>query len=179
MKNFNDSVLYIRNGKKIPAIVLKSSTPIDEEQLNLLYADPENGPQMVNQGTASKIGLVAIAVPPFVEGRQFAWEESPVATVKETAIDPATAAELEAVKAELAEAEQKIKDSTALIDSITEEKKALQAKLDEPNPEVANLQTALTNATQQIVHLEAQVAAFTTTFNAVAKEISPADAPSL
>ena len=94
MKQFNDSVLYVRNGTVIPAIVLKSAishprpdlpagvqhsklhkdeAPV--ETLTLLYADPDNGVGLVNSGTTAKIPLIAFAVKPWTDGSAFGWKE--------------------------------------------------------------------------------------------------------
>lgn len=75
-KQFNDAVTYIRNGQPIPAIVLKSSEVEGEELLTLLYADPDNGPNLINQGTVRNIALVQTAVKPGADGRLFAWKNT-------------------------------------------------------------------------------------------------------
>ena len=72
MKQFNDSVVYVRNGKNVPAIVLKSQVTADGELLSLLYADPDKGPGLVAQGTFRGIDLVAAGVAPMAEGKVFA-----------------------------------------------------------------------------------------------------------
>jgi hypothetical protein len=72
---FNDSVIYIRNGHPIPAIVLKSQVTPDGELLTLLYAAPALGPQLLAQGTTRGIAQVQPAVAPFVKGNLFGWKE--------------------------------------------------------------------------------------------------------
>ena len=70
---FNDSVVYVRNGNPIPAIVLKSQQSADGELLTLLYADPATGPGLLAQGTTRGIAQVQQAVAPFVAGNTFGW----------------------------------------------------------------------------------------------------------
>jgi len=70
---FNDSVIYVRNGKPIPAIVLSSLQSDKGELLTLLYAQPEIGPTLLAQGTTRGIAQVQQAVQPFVEGNVFGW----------------------------------------------------------------------------------------------------------
>jgi len=73
-KQFNDSIIYVRNGKPLPAIVLASQATAEGELLTLLYADPVNGPQLLAQGTTRGIAQVQKAVAPFVEGNMFGWK---------------------------------------------------------------------------------------------------------
>jgi hypothetical protein len=74
MKQFNDAVLYIRNGKTIPAIVLKSQSTPDGELLTLLYADPDKGPGLLAQGTSRGVAQVENAVAPIAPGKLFGWQ---------------------------------------------------------------------------------------------------------
>lgn len=74
-KQFNDSIIYVRNGKPLPAIVLASQATAEGELLTLLYADPVNGPQLLAQGTTRGIAQVQQAVAPFVEGNMFGWTD--------------------------------------------------------------------------------------------------------
>lgn len=76
MKNFNDAVLYIRDGKAIPGIVLKSQQTTAGELLTILYADPDTGPSLVAQGTCRGIGSIASAVGPMGTGRMFGWKDT-------------------------------------------------------------------------------------------------------
>ena len=78
MHQFNDSVLYVRNGKPIPAIVLKSQETPGGELLTLLYADPDAGPAMVSQSTTRGIAQVQNAVAPLAEGKVFGWKDNNV-----------------------------------------------------------------------------------------------------
>lgn len=94
MKNFNDSVVYILNGKSIPAIVIKSAMVENEEFLTLLYADPVNGPGQINAGTFRSIGQVAVAVPPYAEGKQFAWQDNAAAELPEGTLSAEAAVQL-------------------------------------------------------------------------------------
>jgi hypothetical protein len=73
--SFNDSVVYIRNGKPIPAIVLSSLMSDRGELLTVLYAQPEIGPTLLAQGTTRGIAQVQQAVAPFVEGNTFGWQD--------------------------------------------------------------------------------------------------------
>ena len=75
MHNFNDSVVYVRNGKPIPAIVLSSLQSDRGELLTVLYAQPEIGPTLLAQGTTRGIAQVQQAVAPFVEGNVFGWTD--------------------------------------------------------------------------------------------------------
>ena len=72
--SFNDSVVYIRNGKPIPAIVLSSLMSDRGELLTVLYAQPEIGPTLLAQGTTRGIAQVQQAVAPFKEGNMFGWK---------------------------------------------------------------------------------------------------------
>jgi len=74
-KQFNDSIIYVRNGKPLPAIVLASQATAEGELLTLLYADPVNGPQLLAQGTTRGIAQVQQAVAPFKEGNVFGWHD--------------------------------------------------------------------------------------------------------
>ncbi len=75
MHSFNDSVIYVRNGKPIPAIVLSSLQSEHGELLTLLYAQPEIGPTLLAQGTTRGVAQVQLSVLPFVKGNAFGWKE--------------------------------------------------------------------------------------------------------
>ena len=74
--SFNDSVVYVRNGKPIPAIVLSSLQSDRGELLTVIYAQPEIGPTLLAQGTTRGIAQVQQAVQPMAPGRIFGWVES-------------------------------------------------------------------------------------------------------
>lgn len=86
-KQFNDSIIYVRNGKPLPAIVLASQATAEGELLTLLYADPVNGPQLLAQGTTRGIAQVAIGVPPVTHGAKFGWVDSPFFEDEEVVAD--------------------------------------------------------------------------------------------
>jgi len=82
MKSFNDSVIYVKNGVKCSAIVLRSQSQEDGEYLALLYADP-NGQTLVNSGQYAKIAQVAFNVRPNKPGSVNHWEDVPALSDKE------------------------------------------------------------------------------------------------
>ena len=90
MKQFNDSVTYIRKGNALPAIVLKSQASIYGELLTLLYANPDSGPGLVVQGTNRGVAAVDSAVKPMGVGAMFGWQENAIAV----AVPKKSAAEL-------------------------------------------------------------------------------------
>lgn len=75
MKQFNDLVTYVRDNQLLPAIVLKAQIVGNVELLTLLYADPNNGPGLISQGTTRNIAQVSNAVGPWVKGKAFGWKE--------------------------------------------------------------------------------------------------------
>lgn len=75
MKSFNDSVVYVLNGKPIPGTVLKSIPSEGGELLTLLYADPE-GEKQIAAGSTRYVGQIASMVKPLSEGSQFGWKDS-------------------------------------------------------------------------------------------------------
>jgi hypothetical protein len=95
---FNDSVVYVRDGKSLPAIVLKSQQSPDGELLALLYADPVAGPRLVLDGTFRGVAQVASAVPPLKDGAKFGWEDVEAADLRAWKAKPKpTIEELEAI----------------------------------------------------------------------------------
>ena len=76
MKQFNQAVVYVRDGKPIPAIVLKSQSSDGGELLTLLIADPLYGPGLIAQGTTRGVAQVVSAVAPLTEGKAFGWHEA-------------------------------------------------------------------------------------------------------
>lgn len=108
-KQFNDSIIYVRNGKPLPAIVLASQESPLGELLTLLYADPTKGPTLLAQGTTRGIAQVQQAVTPMVEGNVFGWEE-----VESVAADM-TIALLEAADKENDQLRQKIAEQEAIL----------------------------------------------------------------
>jgi len=87
--SFNDSVVYVRNGKPIPAIVLSSLMSDRGELLTVLYAQPEIGPTLLAQGTTRGIAQVQQALAPFKDGNTFGWKDE----IVETAEAPKTPAD--------------------------------------------------------------------------------------
>jgi hypothetical protein len=85
---YNDSVVYIRNGKPIPAIVLSSLQSERGELLTVLYAQPDIGPTLLAQGTTRGIAQVQQAVAPFKEGNTFGWYDEVVAVPQKTISAP-------------------------------------------------------------------------------------------
>ena len=73
MHSYNDSVVYVRNGKPIPAIMLSSLQSDRGELLTVLYAQPEMGPVLLAQGTTRGIAQVQQALAPFVDGNTFGY----------------------------------------------------------------------------------------------------------
>jgi hypothetical protein len=100
---YNDSVVYIRNGKPIPAIVLSSLMSDRGELLTVLYAQPEIGPTLLAQGTTRGIAQVQQAVAPFVEGNMFGWKDTEVETVTLANLPPSIAIYVKKLEDELAE----------------------------------------------------------------------------
>lgn len=87
---FNDVVLLVKSGVKVPALVLRSSVQPDGEYLALLYADPVSGPAAVGAGQYSSIGKVAFNVRPEREGSVNHWETLPASIPIVFSQDPAT-----------------------------------------------------------------------------------------
>jgi hypothetical protein len=75
MKSFNDSVVYVLNGKPIPGTVLKSIPSEGGELLTLLYADPE-GEKQIAAGSTRYVGQIASMVKPLTEGSRFGWKDN-------------------------------------------------------------------------------------------------------
>lgn len=89
MKSFNDAVICIRNGKPVPAIVLSSLSSDQGELLTLLYADPDNGPQLIAQHTTRGIAKTQLAVAPWVGGKAFGWREVDEVVIAPKPVAPA------------------------------------------------------------------------------------------
>jgi hypothetical protein len=143
MKSFGDSVVYVKNGKPVQAIVLKSQQGPDGETLAVLYADPDKGPQLVAQGTFRGIDLVASNVTPIAEGKAFGWKElgdDETLAAMNAAIDgnDTAVAELRKVAAELDKANdayQTLKEENAALAATVAAQKAILNQKHEPQPE--------------------------------------------
>ena len=148
MHNFNDSVLYVRNGKPIPAIVLSSLQSDRGELLTVLYAQPDIGPQLLAQGTTRGIAQVQQAVQPFVEGNVFGWKEddySQAVIANDTAV-----AELLKVSGELQKANDEVQRLQEELAQTTEGRdKALQ--------DMANLGIKHPTAPEQLDEVQGSV----------------------
>ncbi len=66
---YGDVVTYVKDGKPLNAIVVKSSGDI----LSLIYLDPTSE-SMTHQGNLSRVVSTAIGVRPLSEGATFGWQ---------------------------------------------------------------------------------------------------------
>ncbi len=130
MHSFNDSVVYVRNGKPIPAIVLSSLQSDRGELLTVLYAQPEIGPTLLAQGTTRGVAQVQQAVTPFVEGNVFGWEDTFASDLRAWKARPKpTIAELEAILNEEGEFPIKINPDGSISADLPEGHAALAADI--------------------------------------------------
>lgn len=137
-KNFNDVVLYTRNGISFPAIVLASrsvtekvqvpnaapgvTTEVTTERLTLLYADPVAGPSMVQAGKPAAAAATAFDVRPLAVGMIHGWTDEQLSDEHEDAIQ----AHKDAVAA--VNAVPEVQDATQVV---TDAHKAQSAQVDE------------------------------------------------
>ena len=148
MHNFNDSVLYVRNGKPIPAIVLSSLQSEHGELLTLLYAQPEIGPTLLAQGTTRGVAQVQLSVLPFVEGNAFGWKEDDYSQA--VIANDAAVAELLKVSGELQKANDEVQRLQEELAQTTEGRdKALQ--------DMANLGIKHPTAPEQLDEVQGSV----------------------
>jgi len=68
---FGDAAIYVKDGKPLNALVVKSNAGA-VETLNLLYLDPSSE-SFVGQGNASRLVSSAVDVKPLAEGAKFGW----------------------------------------------------------------------------------------------------------
>lgn len=66
--NFGDSVVYVKDGKPLNALVVKAQG----DALNLIYLDPASE-SFVAQGNTSRLASTAVAVKPLADGAKFGW----------------------------------------------------------------------------------------------------------
>lgn len=99
---FGDAVTYVKDGKDLNGIVLKSAVDSTRELLTILYVDPERGPAQVMQGNLKNIAQIAIGTSPLVQGAKFGWTDAPVRPK-----DPSSVASVQEAKAASIVSEQK------------------------------------------------------------------------